>query len=67
MTESSDVSMLDSGTSINNSVTWSDSVVSMDNDGSIEYERMSSEGGTTEGLVGVSKSKIPVELENGQT
>ena len=38
----------------------------MDNDGSIEYERMTSEAGTAEGLVGVSESKIPVELESGK-
>ena len=38
----------------------------MDNDGSMEYERMSSEGGTAEGSVGVSDSKIPVGLEHGK-
>ena len=62
----SDVPMLDSGSSGDKSVIWSDFVVSLDNDGSIEYERMSSEPGTAEGSVGVSKSKIPVELENGK-
>ena len=65
-TESSDVPTLDSGSSRDKSVTWSNFVVSVDNNGSIEYERMSSEGGTTEGSVGVSESKIPVELENGK-
>ena len=38
----------------------------MDNDGSIEYERMSLEDGTAEGSVGVSESQIPMELENGK-
>ena len=67
VTESSYGSILDSGSYDNKSVTWSDFVVSVDNDGSIEYERMSLQCGTAEGLVGVSKSKIPVELENRQT
>ena len=43
-----------------------DFVASVDRDGSIEYERMSSEDSTGEGLVGVSESKIPAELENGK-
>ena len=66
VTESSDVSTLDSGSPGDKSVTWSNFVVTMDNDESIEYERMSSEAGTAESLVGVSESKIPVELENGK-
>ena len=41
-------------------------MVNVDNDVAIEYERMSSQGGTAEGLVGVSRWKIPVELENGK-
>ena len=45
-------------------MTWFDLVVSMDSDGSIEYERMSSELGTAEGSVGVLESKILVEFEN---
>ena len=64
--ECSDVHMLDSGSSGNKSVTWSDIVVCVHKDGSIEYERMSLEGGTAEGSIGVSKSKIPVGLENGK-
>ena len=36
----------------------------MDKDGSSEYDRMSSEGGTAEGLVAVCDTNIPVELEN---
>ena len=63
---SSDVPTLDSGSSGDTSMTWSDFVVCVDKDGSIEYERMSSEGGTAEGSVGVSKSNILVELENGK-
>jgi hypothetical protein len=63
-TGSSDVLTLDSGSSGDKSVTWSDFVVSVDSNGYVEYERMSSEGGTAEGSVGVSESKIPVELEN---
>ena len=39
-------------------------MASIDNDRLIEYERMSLEDGTTEDSVGVSKSKILVELEN---
>ena len=66
MIASSDVPTLDSGSSGDKSVTWSDFVVSMDNNGSFEYETISSEGSTTEGSVGVSESKIPVELENGK-
>ena len=65
-TESSNVLTLDSRSSGYKSVTWSDFVVSVDNDGYIEYERISSDGGTAEGLVGVSESMIPVELENGK-
>ena len=63
-TESSDMPTLDSGSFGDKSVTLSDLVLSMDNDGSIEYERMSLEGITAVGLVGVSESKIPVELEH---
>ena len=47
-------------------MTRCDFVVKVNNDGLIMYARMSSEGGTAEGSVGVSKSKIPVELENGK-
>ena len=65
-TESSDVYTLDSGFSITNSVTWFNIVLSMDSNGSIKSERMSSEGGPAEGSIGVSKSKIPIELENGK-
>ena len=65
-TEFSAVSMLHSGSSSDTSVTWSDCVASMDNDGSIECERMSSEVDTTEGSVCVSESKILVELENSK-
>ena len=64
-TESSNVPTLDSGSSSYTSVTWSDFVVSVDNDRSIECERMTSEASTTEGSVGVSESKISGELENG--
>ena len=35
-------------------------------DGSIDYERLSLEVRTAEGMVGISKSKIPVESENGK-
>ena len=65
-TESSNVPTLDSRSSGDKSVTWSNFVASVENDGSIEYERMSSEGGTAEGSVGVSESKILMELENGK-
>ena len=65
-TESSNVPMLDCGSSGNRSVTWSDFVISVHNDGSIEYERMFSTGGTAEGSVGVSEFTIPGELENGK-
>ena len=64
--QSSDVPMLDSGSAGNKIVTWLDIVVSVYNDRSIEYDRKSSEGGTAEGLVAVSESKIPVELANGK-
>ena len=63
-TQSSNVPALDSGSSGDKSMTWSEFVDSVDNDRSIEYKRMSSEAGTAEGSVGVSESKIPVELEN---
>ena len=65
-TESSSVPALNTGSSGDKSVTWSDFVVSVDKDRSIDYERMSSESGTAEGLVVVSESKILVELENGK-
>ena len=64
--QSSAVPMLDSQCSGNKSMTCSNFVVRVDNDGSIEYERVSSEGGTAVGLVDVSESKISVELENGK-
>ena len=64
-TECSDVRTLDSGSCGDKSVTWCDFVVTVDSDGSIVYERMSSKVGTATGLVGISKSKIPVGLENG--
>ena len=64
--EFSNVSSLDSGSSGNKSVTWSDFVVSIDNDRLIEYKRIPSEAATAEGSVGVSESKILVELENGK-
>ena len=65
-TMASNLTTLDFGFSDSKSMIWSDFVVCVDNDGLIEYERMSSEGGTAEGLVGVSKSKISMELENGK-
>ena len=65
-TESSDVPTLDSVSPGNISVTSSDFVVSVYKDRSIDYERISSELGTTEGSVSVLESKIPVELENGK-
>lgn len=55
---------LHSESSVNNSVTWSDFVIRLDSDGLIEYERMPSQGGIIEGLVGVSEFKILVEMEN---
>ena len=58
--------ILDSGFSSNTSVPWSNFVVSMHNDSLIQYESMSSKDGTAEGLVGLSESKIPMELENGK-
>ena len=58
--------MLDSGSSGDKRVTSSDFVVSVDNYGSITYERISLEGGTAEGSVGVCESKIPVVLDNGK-
>ena len=58
--------MLFRSSSSNKSVTWSDFVVSVDRDRSIEYERMSSEVGIAEALVAVSKSKILAELENDE-
>ena len=65
-TESSYVSALDSGSYSDKSATLSHFLVIVDNDGLIEYERMSSEGGTAECSVGVSESQIPVKLENGK-
>ena len=38
----------------------------MYNDASIEYERISSKGGTVEGSVGFSEANIPLQLENGK-
>ena len=67
VTESSDVPMLDSGSSDNKNVSYSDFVVHVDNDGSVEYERMSSEGATATGSVGVSQSTILLEFDNRKT
>ena len=66
VTESSDVPILNFGSFGDKIVTWSNFVVSVDNHASIECEKMSSESGTAEGSVSVSKSKISVELENGK-
>ena len=63
-TKTSNVLMLNSGSSNDESMTWSDFVVSINNHRSIEYERMSSEDGTAEDSVRVSESMILVELEN---
>ena len=65
VTESSDGTKLYYGSSGDKGVSWSDFVVRVHNDGWIEYENMSSVGGTAEGWVGISESKIPVQLENG--
>ena len=54
-TESSNVPTLDSGSSSNQSMAGCNFVVSVDIDGSIVYERMFSECGIAEGLVGISK------------
>ena len=66
VTESSDVPTQDSRSSGDKSMTWSEFVDSVDNDRSIEYKRMSSDNGTVEGLLSVSKSKIDVPLEMGK-
>ena len=52
--QSSNISTLDSGSSGDKSLTWFDFVVCVDNDGSVEHERMPSGAGTAEGSVGVS-------------
>ena len=64
VTETCNIPTLDFGSSDDKSMTWFDLVVSMDSDGSIEYERMSSELGTAEGSVGVFNSEILMDLEN---
>ena len=64
MTACSDVLTLDSGSSGNKSMRWCDFALSVDNHGSIEHKRMSSEDGTAKGSVGLSESKISMELEN---
>ena len=64
--KSFDVPTLDCGSSSNQSVTWLDFVVSMDGDRLIEDKMMSSEGGTAEHSISVSKSKILVEWHNGK-
>ena len=65
LTEQSGVPALDSVPSADEGVTWCDFVVRVDNNGSIENERMSSEGGTAEGLDAVPESKILAKLKNG--
>ena len=66
ITVSFDVFMLDSESSNYKRLTWFNFVFSTKNYRYIEYKRMALEGGTAEGLVGISKSKIPVQLENGK-
>ena len=63
-TENSDIRALDSGSCDNVCEPWSNFVVILDHDGSLEYETMSSGSVSSEGSVSVSGSKIPVELEN---
>ena len=51
---SSDVRILNSGSSSYAIINWSNFVVYTDNNRLIEFERITSEVGTTEGSVGVS-------------
>ena len=53
-----------SGSSSDKTMTWYDFVVTMDNDGSIEYKRISSESDNAEGSVGIFETKIILEFEN---
>ena len=62
-TTSANVSRLDSGFSGSNSVTWSDPVVRVNSDISIEYKSISSKSGIADGELGISERKIP---ENGK-
>ena len=64
-TKSSNVRTLDSGSFGHKGVVWSNFVISMYDNGIIEFERISSEVGTPEGSIGVSESKIQMQLENG--
>ena len=64
--EASNVPMLDSGSSSNKYVSWSDFVVNVDKDSAKDYARRSSKSGTTDTSVTISKSKIPEKLENGK-
>ena len=64
VTVSSYVPTPDSVSSSDKSVTCSHCMVRIDNNRLIKYEKMSSEVGTAEGSVGISKSKILVESEN---
>ena len=64
VTESSNVLMLDSGSCGDKSLTSCNFVISVKVDGSIEYKKISSEGGTAKDLAGVSESKILVGFEN---
>ena len=66
ITESFNVRILDYRSSSNKSITWFLYDISINNNASIKYERMSLEGGTAEGLVDLSYLKISVELENGK-
>ena len=66
VTKSFNIPILDSRSSNNKCVTWSDFVVSINSAGSLESDMMSSGDGTAEGLVGICKSIIPVELDNGK-
>ena len=65
VTESSNEPTQDCESSNDKCVSWSDFVLSVDNDRSIVQERITLEDGSAEGSVGVSESYIPMELENG--
>ena len=64
---SSNILTLDLESSGYKSVMWSNFVVSMYNDGSMEYMRICSDSGTAEDPVCVCESEIPMSLENDKS
>ena len=58
--------MLYAGSAADKHGIGSDFIINVNDKGAIAYYRISSQVGTATVLVGVSQSKIPIQVENGK-